>query len=159
MKNRWIIITLILSLAMNTAVMAVAGYNFYGSVNRPNTAADHSHDMEHHFHEVLGLSHTQLEKMTPLANSFHDRLKSLHTDMDKQKDAMINLLGGEDIAPSRIETLRLEMAAIQDDVQKTVIAHVNDVKKILNSSQRERFFDLLRRSMTREHGLFVRTGE
>jgi len=155
MKNRWIAMILVLSLAMNTAVLAVAGYNYYGSSSRPTIAAGHSHDMGNHFYKVLGLSATQLEKMTPLADSFHDRLNNLHSKMSEKKDAMINLLGGEDEAPSRIEALRMEMAAIQDSIQKTVIAHVLDVKQILDSGQRKRFFDLLYRSMTRDNGMLV----
>jgi len=158
MKNRWISMLLVLSLAMNTAVLAVAGYNYYGS-SRPTTAAGHSHDMEHHFYAVLGLSPTQLEKMTPMADSFHDRLKNFHSEMVEKKGTLINLLGGEDESSTRIEALRMEMAAIQDDIQKTVIAHVLDVKEILDAGQQERFFDLLHRSMTQEQGMFVRTGE
>jgi Spy/CpxP family protein refolding chaperone len=159
MKNRWLAMILVLSLAMNTAVLAVAGYNYYGSNSRPSMAAGHSHDMEHHFYEVLGLSATQLEKMTPLAGSFHDRLKSLHSEMVEKKDAMINLLGAEGESPARIEALRMEMASIQDRIQQTVIAHVLDVKQILDSSQRKRFFDLLRRSMTKDNGMFAKAGE
>jgi len=149
----------VLSLAVNMAVVAVAGYNYYSSRSQPTAATGHSHDMEHHFYEVLGLSPTQLEKMTPLADSFHDRLKNLHSAMSQKKDAMINLMAGEDVGPSRIEALRMEMSAIQDNIQKTVIAHVLDVKGILNADQKERFFDLQHRSMIQEHGMFVRTGE
>jgi Spy/CpxP family protein refolding chaperone len=155
MKNRWIARILVLSLAMNTAVLAVAGYNYYGRSSRPTIAAGHPHEMEHHFYEILGLSTTQLEKITPLAEPFHDRLKSLHSKMDKKKDAMINLLGSEGVSPTRIEALRMEMAAIQASIQKTVIAHVLDVRQILDSGQRKRFFDLLRRSMTRDNGMLV----
>ena len=159
MKNRWVPMILVLSLAMNTAVLAVAAYNYYGTSSRPTIAAGHSDDMGHHFYKVLGLSTTQLEKMTPLADSFHDRLNNLHSKMGEKKDAMIKLLGGEDVASTRVEELRKEMATIQDGIQKTVIAHVLDVKEILDFGQRKRFFDLLRRSMTQEHGMFVRAGE
>lgn len=159
MKNRLIAMILALSLAMNTAVLAVAGYNYYGSSSRPTLAGGHSHDKEHHFYKVLGLSTTQLEKMRPLADSFHDRLNNLHSKMGEKKDALINLLGGEGESSTRIEALRVEIAAIQKRIQKTVIAHVLDVKQILNSAQRKRFFDLLRRSMTQENGIFVDAGE
>jgi Spy/CpxP family protein refolding chaperone len=159
MKNRWIAMILALSLAMNTAVLAVAGYNYYVSCNRPTTAAGHPHDMEHHFYEVLGLTPGQMAKMTPMATLFHESLANHHSEMSAKKEAMITLLGSEDINPNRIETLRTEMAAVQDNIQKTVIAHVLDVKKILDSSQREQFFDLLRRSMTPEHGMFTGEGE
>jgi len=159
MKNKWIVMILVLSLAINTAVLAVAGYNYYGSSSRFTIAAGHSHDMEHHFYKLLGLSPSQMEKMTPLADSFHDRLKNLHSEMGKKKDAMISLLQGEGRSPARIEALRMEMAAIQDSIQKTVIAHVLEVKQILDLGQRKRFFELLRRSMTQENGMFVEAGE
>ncbi len=159
MRNRWVTVILILSLAMNAAVLAVAGYNYYGSSSQPTTTAGHSAEGDHHFYEKLGLTPAQLAKMTPMAATFHESLKSLHSEMEEKKDAMIGLLAGEDVAPTRIETLRIEMAAIQDGIQKTVIAHVFDVKEILDPGQRERFFDLLRRSMIQEHGMFVRAGE
>lgn len=79
--------------------------------------------------------------------------------MGEKKDAMINLLGAEGESPARIEALRMEMAAIQGSIQKTVIAHVLDVKEILDSSQRELFFDLLRKSLTQDQGMFVNAGE
>jgi Spy/CpxP family protein refolding chaperone len=159
MKNRWIVIILVLSLSMNTAVLAVAGYTYYGSSSRPTLAAGHSQDMKHHFYKLLGLSTTQLEKMTPLADSFHDNLNKLHSKMGAKKDALLNLLGGDGESPVRIEALRMEMATIQDSILKTVIAHVLDVKQILDPDQRERFFELLNRSMSQEKGIFVEAGE
>jgi hypothetical protein len=71
---------------------------------------------------------------------------------------MINLLGGEGVSPTRIEAQRMEMAAIQNSIQKTVIDHVLDVKQILDSGQQKRFFDLLRRSMSRDNGMFIKAG-
>ena len=155
MRSRWIPMILVLSLAMNAAVLAVAGYGYYHNRNQPTTATGHSPEGDHHFYEKLGLTAAQLAKMTPIAATFHESLKSLHLKMDEKKNAMINLLGGEGVARARIDTLRIEMAAIQDGIQKTVITHVLDVKEILDHSQRERFFGLLRRSMNRGHGMLV----
>lgn len=159
MKNRWIVMILVLSFAMNSAVVAVVGYHYFDSRSRPDNDVGHAHDIERPFYEALGLSTTQLKKMKPLADSFHERLKSLYSGMSGKKNKMISLLEDADASPVRIETLRLEMAAIQDTIQKTVITHVLEVKKILSPDQRERFFNLLRRSMNRERGMFIRTGE
>ena len=79
--------------------------------------------------------------------------------MEAKKSAMINLLSGENVSPAKIEEMRKEMATIQDGVQKIVIAHVLDVKEVLNSSQRKRFFELLSKSMHQESGIFIRAGE
>jgi Spy/CpxP family protein refolding chaperone len=159
MKNRWIAMILVLSLAMNTAALAVGGYNWYCGRHLSSTALHSPDKREHHFYEVLGLTPDQLAKVTPMAATFHESLKSLQSEMGEKKEAMINLLEGEGAPPTRIEALRMEMAAIQDGIQKTVIAHVLDVKEILDAGQQERFFDLLRRSMAQERGMFVRTGE
>ena len=159
MKNRWMAMILVLSLAMNTAVLAVAGYKYYKRNRDLSEATLHSQERNYHFYEKLGLTPVQLAKMNPMANTFHKNLKSLHSDMEAKKNAMINLLSGENVSPAKIEEIRKEMATIQDSIQKVVIAHVLDVKEVLNPSQRKRFFELLSKSMHQEPGIFIRAGE
>jgi len=159
MKNRWIAMILVLSLAMNTAVLTVAGYKYYMRNRALSEATLHSQERNYHFYEKLGLTPVQLAKMNPMANTFHKSLKSLHSDMEAKKSAMINLLGGENVSPAKIEEIRKEMATIQDSIQKVVIAHVLDVKEVLNPIQRKRFFELLSKSMHQEPGIFIRAGE
>jgi Spy/CpxP family protein refolding chaperone len=68
--------------------------------------------------------------------------------MEEKKKSLTDLLQkGSD--PTNIENLRKEMAAIQDDIQKEVIVHIIESKKILDPNQQQRFFDLMRQSMTR----------
>jgi Spy/CpxP family protein refolding chaperone len=159
MQNRWMAMILVLSLAMNTAVLTVAGYKYYKRNRDLSEATLHSQERNYHFYEKLGLTPVQLAKMNPMANTFHKNLKSLHSDMEAKKNAMINLLSGEEVSPARIEEIRKEMAAIQGRIQKVVIAHVLDVKEILNPIQRKRFFELLSKSMHQEPGIFIRAGE
>ena len=159
MQNRWIAMILVLSLAMNTAVLTVAGYKYYKRNRDLSEATLHSEERNYHFYEKLGLTPVQLAKMNPMANTFHKNLKSLHSDMEAKKNAMINLLSGENVSPARIEEIRKDMATIQDRIQKVVIAHVLDVKEILNPIQRKRFFELLSKSMHQEPGIFIRAGE
>jgi Spy/CpxP family protein refolding chaperone len=49
----------------------------------------------------------------------------------------------------KIENLRKEMAGIQDEIQKDVITHITELKKILDPDQQQRFFNLMRQSMAR----------
>ena len=159
MKNRWIAMLLVLSLAMNTAVLTAAGYKYYKRNRELSEATLHSRERNYHFYEKLGLTPVQLAKMNPMANTFHKSLKSLHSDMEAKKNAMINLLSGENVSPAKIEEIRKEMATIQDSIQKVVIAHVLDVKEVLDPSQRKRFFELLSKSMHQEPGIFIRAGK
>jgi len=158
-KNRRLVMVLVLSLAVNTAALAVGGYNWYCGRHLSSTALHPSDKMDHHFYQVLGLKPAQLAKMDHMAAAFHSRLESLHSAMAEKKDKMVNFLSRKNPASLQIEKLREEMAANQDSIQKLVISHVLEVKTILDIDQQKRFFDLMRRSMTHEHGMFVRTGE
>jgi Spy/CpxP family protein refolding chaperone len=89
--------------------------------------------------------------MDPLAQKFHGRLAELGAIMEEKKMVLIDLLR-KDGDPKEIENLRKEMAAIQDEIQKEVITHIMESKKILDPNQQQRFFDLMRQSMARAKG-------
>jgi Spy/CpxP family protein refolding chaperone len=99
-----------------------------------------------HLYQSLDLSDAQLSKMEPLAQKFHGRLGELGNAMEGKKEALIALLQKNN-DPVSIENLRREMAAIQGEIQKEVITHIIESKKILNLNQQQRFFDLMRQSM------------
>jgi hypothetical protein len=86
--------------------------------------------------------------MEPLAQKFHARLAELGARMEEKKENLTDLLQKES-DPASIENLRKEMAGIQDEIQKEVIVHIMESKKILDPIQQQRFFDLMRQSMTR----------
>ena len=89
--------------------------------------------------------------MEPLAQKFHGRLAELGAAMEEKKEVLVALLqkNGD---PVKIENLRKEMAGIQDEIQKEVITHITELKKILDPNQQQRFFDLMRQSMARAKG-------
>jgi Spy/CpxP family protein refolding chaperone len=68
--------------------------------------------------------------------------------MEEKKGALVTLLQ-KNSDPVKIENLRKEMAGIQDEIQKEVILHITEVKRILDPQQQQRFFDLMRQNMTR----------
>jgi Spy/CpxP family protein refolding chaperone len=144
---------------MNAAFLTAAGYGYFTDRSRSSPGVGHPFNKAHHFYEMLELTQAQSTQMHPLATSFHEQLDRLHADMAVKKASMISILRGENAEDDRVEILRREMAAIQDRIQKTVIAHIFDVEAILNSDQRERFFDLLHESMRQERAMFIPSGE
>lgn len=76
--------------------------------------------------------------------------------MEEKKGLLTDLLQKDD-DPVRIEELRKEMAAIQDEIQKEVIVHIIETKKILDPGQQQKFFDLMRQSMSRTKGSWSTT--
>ena len=148
MRQKWLILTLILSLAINAGVLVSMGYHYYVSASTPSSAPCPMSPGDSHLYQSLGLSKVQLSKMEPLAQKFHARLAELGALIEEKKETLTDLLQ-KDSDPVKIENLRKEMAGIQDDIQKEVITHIFESKKILDSKQQQHFFSLMRQSMTR----------
>ena len=148
MRPKWLIPILILSLAINAGVLVSMGYHYYVNASTPSSAPCPMSPGDSHLYQSLGLSKVQLSKMEPLAQKFHARLAELGARMEEEKEALTDLLQKES-DPASIENLRKEMAGIQDEIQKEVISHIMESKKILDPIQQQRFFDLMRQSMAR----------
>ena len=148
MRPKWLVLILILSLAINAGVLVSMGYHYYVNASTPSSAPCPMSPGDSHLYQSLGLSKVQLSKMEPLAQRFHARLAELGTLMERKKETLTVLLQ-KDSDPASIENLRKEMAGIQDEIQKEVIIHIMESKNILDPNQQQRFFDLMRESMTR----------
>ena len=151
MKSKWLAVILVLSLAINAGVLATMGYHYYISASTKPLVPCPLSPGDSHLYQSLGLSNLQLSKMDPLAQKFHGRLAELGAVMEKKKGVLIDLLH-KDSDPVSIENLRKEMAGIQDEIQREVISHIVESKKILDSKQQQRFFDLMHQSVTRAKG-------
>ena len=149
MRSKWLTVVLVLSLAINAGVLATMGYSYYRSTSLKSLVPCPMSPGDSHLYQSLGLSTLQLSKMEPLAQKFHERLGELRALMEKKRESLTDLLQ-KDSDPASIENLRKEMAGIQDEIQKEVIIHIMESKKILDSNQQQRFFDLMRQSMTRK---------
>ena len=148
MKSKWLTVVLVLSLAINAGVFLSMGYHYYVNASTSSTAPCPMSPGDSHLYQSLGLSNAQLAKIDPLAQKFHGRLAELGAVMEEKKETFITLLQ-ENSDPVKIENLRKEMAGIQDEIQKEVITHITELRKILDPEQQQRFFDLMRQNMTR----------
>jgi Spy/CpxP family protein refolding chaperone len=124
------------------------GYHYYLSASSKTSAPCPLSPGDSHLYLSLGLSDLQLSKMEPLAQKFHSRLTELGAAMEGKRELLVDLLAKEG-DPAGIENLRREMAGIQDEIQKEVISHIIETKKILDPDQQQRFFNLMRQSMAR----------
>ena len=148
MKSRLLTIVLFLSLAVNAGVLGAMGYHYYHYASGMPAAPCPLSPEDGYLYQSLGLSESQLAKMEALARKFHSRLAELGTIMEGKKGQLVDSLQ-KDANPARIENLQKEMAGIQGEIQKEVIAHIMETKKVLNTQQQEHFFQLMRLSMTR----------
>jgi Spy/CpxP family protein refolding chaperone len=159
MRSKWLTVVLVLSLAINAGVLASMGYHYYVSASTLSTAPCPMSPGDSHLYQSLGLSKDQLAKIDPIAQKFHARLAELGAAMEAKRELLVDLIA-KNGDPARIENVRREMAGTQDEIQKEVIAHITELKKILDPEQQQRFFDLMRRSMARAQSpLFTNGGK
>ena len=151
MRSKWLTFILVLSLAVNAAVLATLGYHYFRNDSLEASAPCPLSPGDRHLYQSLSLTNFQLSKMEPLAQEFHGRLTKLGTAMEEKKESLGKLLSEKDVDPGKIEGLRKEMASIQDEIQKEVITHIMESKKILDPQQQQCFFDLLRKSISRKN--------
>jgi len=147
MKAKIFIFILVFSLAINAAVLATMGYHYYRISYLVPSAPCPVSPEGHHLYQDIGLSNQQLAQMDPLAQKFHSRLEKLSASMEGKKEFLLDLLSQKEIEQGKIEGLRKEMAGIQDEIQKEVIEHILETRRILDAEQQQRLFDLMRRSM------------
>ncbi len=146
MRGKGLFFVLILSLAMNASILGGMGYNYYRDASLAKEALCPLSPAHQHLYQQLGLSTPQLAQMEPVAQKFHGRLAELESVMKGRNGRLVEVLGQKDADPGRVEVLRKEIAGVQDEIQKEVIAHILETKKILDPKQQKQFFALMSKS-------------
>ena len=144
MKGKLLIVILTLSVAVNASAVATIGYHYWRNTCLTPSAPCPLNQEDRHPYQELGLSPEQLTKMASLSDSFHRRLGELETSIETKRNRLIDLLGEKEIDLPRTEAVRKEIAGYQDEIQKEVILHIAESKKILNPEQQKHFIELLR---------------
>ena len=147
MRGKSLLFVLVLSLAFNASVLGTMGYHYYRDASLAKDAPCPLSPAHQHLYQQLGLSTAQLAQMEPLAQKFHERLGQLETAMKGKNERLVELLGQREANPVQVEGLRREIAGIQDEIQKEVITHILETKKILDAKQQKQFFALMSQSM------------
>jgi len=148
MKGKVFVFVLFLSLAINASVLGTMGFRYYREASLAKEVPCPLSPSHQHLYQDLGLSAAQLAQMEPMAQSFHEKLEKLELGMKGKNDRLIELLGQKEVDPVQVEGLRKEIAGAQDEIQKEVIAHILESKKILDAQQQTRFFALISQGMT-----------
>ena len=147
MRGKLFVFILFLSLAINASVLGTVGFRHYHEASLAKEAPCPLSPSHQHLYQHLGLSTAQLAQMEPLAQIFHEQLGKLELAMKGKNERLVELLGQKEVDPVQVEGLRKEIAGIQDEIQKEVIAHILESKKILDAKQQNQFFALMSQGM------------
>lgn len=149
MRGKLLIVILTLSLAVNASAVATIGYHYWRNICLTPSTPCPLNQEEHYPYQDVCLSPEQLAKMESFSKSFHSHLRGLEALIAAKRNLLIDLLGEKEIDLPKTEAVRKEIAGYQDEIQKEVIAHIGESKKILNPEQQKQFIELLRASSNR----------
>lgn len=151
MKNNVLKFVLVLSLLLNTSLLASAGYTHYKQ-SRPRpfplgTAVQHSTDGTHHLFEELSLSPDQLTAMQQRALTFHADLEKKAQEVERKRRYLVAVMGAGVLDEKAIDSTIGEISRLQEEIQRMAVSHMLEVKSMLDNNQQKKFFDLIHAAM------------
>lgn len=140
---------LIISLILNISFIGSAGYSYYRAHQQrhePIFMCDFQKGSGYPF-EKLDLNNEQLKIFKENASPFHASLAQKRHGMVQKRSALFALIRSEKPDRATIDTSISEINKLQEDMQKTIVGHMLEMKDLLNKSQQKKFFDLIEQSM------------
>ena len=148
MKNNLKILAVIFSVVLNIVFIGSYFYHISALLSLVNRQADHKHLL----YEELNLNQEQLHRLKPLRDSFHAFVAEQGGRIKSKQLELIDLLSGEHIDRSAINTKQEEIQVLQRQMKVKVIDHLIEESKMFTPEQRQKFFSLLRERIEKSDG-------
>ncbi len=142
MKKNLLIWVIVLLTVFNLAALGTIAYH------RFRYCGERHPEMRHHrqgfLHRELALSDTQEEQMNVLKQSFHSSSRPTRAALKRKREQLLQFLTNTETDIGKINSVQNEIDSLQSELQKRVIAHLLDEKKILTPEQQSKFFSIIR---------------
>jgi Spy/CpxP family protein refolding chaperone len=149
MKTNTLKFILVVSLILNISVFISAGYTYYRQhqvQHTPVFPCELQKDGGYPF-EKLGLNPGQLNAFKEKAAPFHAAVAQKRREIFQKRAELIALIRTENPDRQAINAKIGEIGRMQEDMQKTIISHMLEVKTMLNKDQQKKLFDLIEETM------------
>lgn len=148
MKKNLLVWGIVLLTVFNLAALGTIAYH------RFRYCGERHHEMRHHrhgfLHRELDLSDSQEEKMSVLKETFHSSSRPIRAALKTKREQLLQFLINSETDIGKINSVQSEIDSLQSELQKRVIAHLLDEKKILTLEQQSKFFSIIRERMMME---------
>ena len=147
MKNSTLKFLLLLSVILNIAILGTVGYSYYrNTCNRP---VPFGPGRRAFLMKELSLSPEQADLMIKNQQSFHSQIDTMRQQIFKDRLQLLNLMQSDKPDTKKIDQTIEEIGDMQEGIQKTIVAHIIEVKTILNKDQQKKFFGFIENIVTR----------
>lgn len=140
MRKKLLILVAILLVGFGVSLFA-AKYQFW----RAEKTRHHEEGQNscYFLHNYLSLSESQKIRMEALDKPFRSKVNQLKVEIRQKRDELSALLLEPNPTAEIINTKLDEIAMLQVELQKVVVAHLLSIKEILTPEQQKRFFAMI----------------
>ena len=166
MRDNILKYVLIISLVLNFSFLGAAGYTHYKQTRYrvaapftgvPGSPAPFGPSMPGRtpmgyavpacLFEELALKPEQLRLFQQKAGTFHAALDQKRQDVDRLRTALFGLMRADKPDQKAIEATIAQINKVQEEMQKTVVAHMLEFKSMLDKNQQKKFLDMVEGAM------------
>ncbi len=144
---------LIVSLVLNFSFLGAAGYTHYKQTRYRPTPSGYGVPVHGplsggtHLFEDLALKPEQLEAFHEKALPFHAAIAKKRQEVDLLRASLFGLMRADKPDQKAIEASIAQINRAQEEMQKTVVAHMLEFKSMLDKDQQQKFLNMIEGAM------------
>lgn len=143
MKTKLLIILLVISLGINAGVIFAFGFRHWHAKRlRPEFRRERLQ-----LQRSLDLSEEQNQLFEKYRKELNNQLSPLREKIRQKRRELLGLLKTEEIDEEKIDKLLSEIAELQSEIEKTVVRHSIQIRKILTPAQQKKFIGFLEQQL------------
>jgi Spy/CpxP family protein refolding chaperone len=150
MKKRLLILGLTFSVAINIGVLGSAGYSRLKICGKERSHQEGEHSPMSFLGKELSLSQSQAREMESLRKALELKMEEIREQLRDKRVQLVNLLMEAEADHEKINIRLNEIESLQTELQKLVIDHLLQEKKILSPEQQKKFFSIISKRLCPE---------
>jgi Spy/CpxP family protein refolding chaperone len=143
MKRRLLILCLTFSVAINIGVLGSVGYRWLKISGEEKPHQEGEHSPMSFLSKELSLSQSQTREMESLRKALEPKMEEIREELRDKRVQLVNLLIEAEADLEKINTRLNEIESLQTELQKLVINHLLQEKKILSPEQQKKYFSII----------------
>lgn len=138
---------LLISVLLNLAIAGTIGYHYTQRGAYWTSPFGHVIKKDRFLFEELDLRSSQTEAMRQRAIPFRAEIDRQRAEIARQRKALIALMRQETPDMHAIGAQVAGISAVQEAMQRQIVAHMLEEKALLDKQQQGKFFDLIDKAM------------
>ena len=144
MKNKILIVVLILSLGVNLGLILT--FVFRIGETSASECGWHCAALRQRFH----LTRDQIEALENRRADMQKKIMPMQEELKRKRLELLALQEGENLDTAKLDSLLAVMSRLQYEIERAVFLHMNEVKGIFSKVQQVQFFEQVKRHLCPE---------